>query len=99
MFTSLQAQLPADGVGWDHMGGWNHMNGWGWGGMVLGWVLIVALVLFAVWAFAGRGGDGSGQRQTPLDVLETRFAQGEITADEYRARRDVLLQPRPRRRK
>jgi putative membrane protein len=81
------------------MDGWGHMSSWGWGGMAVFWLLVVALVVAAVWVFASRGGEGLSQRQSPLDVLETRFARGEITADEYRERREVLLQSRSRKRK
>lgn len=91
MFTALRGLLIADAVGWDHM------NGWGWGGMVVGWSLMIGLVLLAIWAFAGRN-DGS-HGQTPLDVLETRFARGEITAEEYHERREVLVQSRSRKRR
>lgn len=33
-------------------------------------------------------------RETPLEILDRRFASGEITADEYQKARD-LLQARP----
>lgn len=91
MFAVVTGLLVADGVGWDHM------NGWGWGGMAVGWLLIIGLVLLAVRAFSGRS-DGA-HPPTPLEVLETRFARGEITADEYHDRRDVLIQSRSRKRK
>jgi putative membrane protein len=65
--------------------------------MAVGWLFIIGLVLLAVWAFAGRS-DGA-HPPTPLEVLETRFARGEITAEEYRDRRDVLIQSRSRKRR
>lgn len=32
----------------------------------------------------------AGARETPLEILDRRFASGEISADEYRQARDLL---------
>ena len=32
-----------------------------------------------------------GTTETPLEILERRFAQGEISIEEYRARREILV--------
>ena len=72
-------------------------NGMGWGGwlfMVLATVSFWALVAFAVVALFGapaatrRPIRAAGTRTQA--VLDQRFARGEIDADEYRARKDVL---------
>ncbi len=81
--------VVADGVGWDHM------NGWGWGGMAMGWLMMIGLVLLIVWI--ARASDGTAtttHHRSPLDVLAERFALGEITSDEYEYRREVLVQSR-----
>jgi putative membrane protein len=65
-----------------------------------GWwiVMVVVMVLFwgaiilgVVWLARG-GFDGwrGGRRQTPLEVLEQRFAEGAISIEDYHERRDVL---------
>lgn len=56
--------------------------------MVLFWA---AVILGIVWLARG-GFDGSrgGRRETPAEVLDRRFAEGEISADEYRERRQVI---------
>ena len=73
---------------------WGHMDG-GWAvvmmlGMVLFWVIVIALV---VWLARG-GAQGFGrqtvERVTPLEILDRRFAEGEITSEEYRERREAL---------
>jgi putative membrane protein len=67
----------------------DHMDGGGW--VMMGIVLLVIIVLvlglvyFMVRDSSQRGG-GSG----PLDVLNHRFARGEIDEEEYQKRRDVL---------
>jgi putative membrane protein len=55
-------------------------------GMALFWIAMVALI---VWA-AGGLRSSSGRQETPLDILERRFAEGAISADDYRRRRQAL---------
>ncbi len=75
---------------------WWHDGSVGWAGwvvMILVMVAIPALVVFGVGAyFRGIRDDGSPSL-TDLDatqILEGRFARGEIDSDEYRARRKAL---------
>lgn len=71
------------------------MLGWGWGMMLLVmlfWVAVIGLVAWAVYRFArGRGRTGgSPGRATPGEVLDQRYARGEIGLDEYRRMRGEL---------
>jgi putative membrane protein len=74
---------------------WDH-GGWGWAGMT---VMMVAMVLFWAAVILGiawlvRGGFArgrGGQGETPTEILDRRFAEGDITANEYRERREVVL--------
>ncbi len=77
------------------MMGWYH-GGTGWGGWVVMMVVMVgfwALVVLAVIALF-RGTRGSGEwtpdHPDPTQVLDERFARGEIDEDEYHARSAVL---------
>lgn len=76
--------------------GWNMGLGWGWGGWLLGglmmllfWGGVIALAFFAVRAFVrsdqGRVGAGSESRraETALEILQKRYARGEISRQEY----------------
>lgn len=92
------ALVWADGV---HQGAgeYGHMwqGGWGWmvGGplmMILVVAAVVALVVLAVRWLGGAGTGphrGSGEK-TPLDILEERFARGEIEREEFEQRRQTL---------
>ena len=56
-------------------------------GMLVFWG---AVVLGVVWLARG-GLSGSGERtQTPMEILERRFAEGAMSVDEYHERRAVL---------
>ena len=76
------------------MMGWYH-DGMGWGGglgMVLGMVAFWGLVVWAVVVlFRSSGSQGSrAADHDPLDILDDRFARGEIDEVEYHARAAVL---------
>jgi len=77
-------------------------SGWGVGnwllmgfGMLIFWALVVTLV---VWVVRSSGGPRTGLSRpgAPLDrpgareILDERYARGEISDEEYRTRRDVL---------
>ncbi len=65
------------------------MYGHGWG--MLLW-LVLLLVLFWVLArlLLGRDSNGRPRRKTARDILDERFASGEIDEEEYRKRLKVL---------
>lgn len=77
------------------MMGWYH-DGVGWAGwvvMVFGMVAFWGLVVWAVIAIfrsTQTSSTGDVARREPLDILDERFARGEIDESEYRARADVL---------
>ena len=69
---------------------WGHMDG-GWVVMVIGMALFWGLViLLFVWLVRGGLGRSHLHKPSPLDILDRRFAEGEITAEEYRERRSIL---------
>ncbi len=82
------------------MYGW-HNGGWGWGAwlamglmMVVFWGSIVALVIVLLRS-SGHHHDNPPQgvprpSDDALRILDERFARGEIDADEYTRRRDLL---------
>ncbi|HXV70012.1 MAG TPA: SHOCT domain-containing protein [Acidimicrobiia bacterium] len=64
---------------------------WGFGGFGFLWMVLfwVGVILLVVWAVR----EGSDRGQNPpsaLSILEERFARGEVDADEFSARRREL---------
>lgn len=78
------------------MGGFDGM-GWGWGGMGLGPLFVIGLVLVVILVFAyypRQSNDRDGPKvllRTPREILDERFAKGEIEREEYTSRRDALI--------
>jgi putative membrane protein len=70
----------------DHMSWW--VPGFGWVFMALFWVLVIlAIVALAKWLSSNRNG---GSTRRPLDILQERYARGEITREQYeQMRRDL----------
>ena len=69
------------------------------------WIVMPVMMLLCMGAMMlvmrGMGGGGSHgwsrprgrfiTKETPVETLERRFAEGEISIDEYRARREALV--------
>ena len=85
-------------MGWYNNGG---MSTGGWISMILMMTVFWGLVIFAgVMLFRGagsgrgdRGGasDGGATYRDPVDILNERFARGELENEDYAARKAVLL--------
>jgi putative membrane protein len=87
--TTVERDRPADQKEWVAM-----MMG-GWLFMVLLPILVLALV---IWALSASGrtlwarGDQTGKQRSALQLLEERFARGEIDRQEFEQRREILAQ-------
>lgn len=68
----------------DHMG-----RGWWWV-MGIGWLVFLALIAGVVILLMHHYRTTSTGSRSARDVLDERYARGEIDEDEYRQRRDVL---------
>jgi putative membrane protein len=79
-------------------GTWMHGE-WGWGWMVLMMAVMLlfwgAVIAGIVWLIRGAGSgpwprEPNAGKETPVEILDRRFAEGEISEEDYRARREVL---------
>lgn len=80
--------------------GYGHMSGWGSGmGMMFGpvlWIIVLGLVVAGVIFFvrqADKNGTESGKPDAVAE-LDLRLARGEIDADDYSARKKLLMEQR-----
>ncbi len=75
---------------WGYGNDWNMMGGWGGGAfnMIIWPLVLIALVLGVIWFVRSPSYLGAGRLQVPrrssgLDILEERYARGEINRDEF----------------
>ena len=75
---------------------WGHeMMGWGGGFfMIIFWVaIIVGIALLAKWLLAVSGKDaGSAAKESPIEILKRRYAEGEIGKEEFEEKKRDLEQ-------
>lgn len=75
----------------DYWIGGSWWMGLGWIFMILFWVLIILGVVALVRWLGMAGGDRrEAQRKAPLEILQERYARGEIERDEYEQKRRDL---------
>jgi putative membrane protein len=74
---------------------WHMGDGWGWW-MVMGWIWMVVfwgLIIWGVFALAsrlGRGESAAEREPSALEILERRYARGELSHEEFEEMRRRL---------
>ncbi len=75
---------------------WHYGGGFGWGlgmfGMVVFWIAIVVALVWVVRLVLDRGEPHQSSRpsESPLEILQRRYARGEIDRAEYEEKRRDL---------
>jgi len=79
---------------WGYMGnmGWGYGRGFiGMAHMLLWWILpILGIAVLARWLFAGYLGAGHSLSKRSVDILEERYARGEIKRNEFESKKREL---------
>jgi putative membrane protein len=98
-FPLLGGGMTAYGMMGPGMWGYGgRMGGWGWGaGMglwmlaaIIFWGAIIGSVVLLIRAVV-RGGFRADRRETPMEILDRRFAAGELNQEQYEQMRRALL--------
>lgn len=63
--------------------------GGGWM-MFFWWFIIIVLVVFVIWAVMNSG-QNNQPKDTPMEILKRRYANGEIDEEEFQKRKKELL--------
>ena len=77
-----------------HFGNWGSFGTWGWAAMILQVVLwlglIAGIILLVIWAvrrnsrsLASASSDAVSGRPSAKEILQARYARGEITREQY----------------
>ena len=69
---------------------WNTMGFFGWTMMILFWIAVLIVI---IWAIRSLSTKPTPTTQTPLELLEQRFAAGEIDREDFEERKQLLSKP------
>ena len=58
--------------------------------MMWWWILIPIVLVLAFFMFNARNRRGSTNKENPMDILDSRFAKGEISKEEYEEQKKML---------
>ncbi len=58
--------------------------------MMLWWILIPVVLVFGIFQYNGRNKQNTDKRENPMDILNNRFASGEISKEEYEEQKRTL---------
>jgi putative membrane protein len=80
---------------WFYNGWWSAAGPWMMLMMLVFWAaVIVGIVLLVKWLVEQPTASTGTRRQSPLDILNERYARGELTPDQYQQMRRDLEHPR-----
>jgi putative membrane protein len=92
--TILKLVLPAfyfygcDQYPMDRSGrGWSHMMGYGGYGGIFMWLILIliagVIIYLAVNRSKGTGSPEGSKKESPIEILKRRYANGEISREEF----------------
>jgi len=58
--------------------------------MMWWWILIPVILILAIFLFRGGSSRSSQRKENPMDILDNRFAKGEITREEYEEQKRTI---------
>ncbi|PHQ27942.1 SHOCT domain-containing protein [Leeuwenhoekiella nanhaiensis] len=58
--------------------------------MMWWWILIPIVLVLGVFLYNGRNKQNNVQRENPMDILDNRFAKGEISKEDYEEQKRTL---------
>jgi putative membrane protein len=58
--------------------------------MMWWWILIPVVLVLGLFLYNGRNRQNTLKRDNPMDILDNRFAKGEITKEEYEEQKRTL---------
>ncbi len=67
------------------------MHDWGWHNMMwIIWIAIIALMVWLILRITNTNEPTSPRKETPFEILKRKYANGEITAEEFDKRKKKL---------
>ncbi|MAP34270.1 MAG: hypothetical protein CME75_00420 [Halomonas sp.] len=58
--------------------------------MMYAWIIVLGVIVLGIFLYLGKNGSKMGKRETPLEILNRRFANGEITKEEFEEQKRII---------
>ena len=58
--------------------------------MMYWWVIVLVVLVLGISMYAGKNGNVLRRKQKPMDILDERFAKGEISKEEYEEQKRII---------
>ena len=58
--------------------------------MMYWWVIVLVVLVLGISMYAGKNGNVLKRKQNPMDILDERFAKGEISKEEYEEQKRTI---------
>jgi len=58
--------------------------------MMWSWILIPVVLVLGIFLYNGRNRQNTEKRENPMDILDNRYAKGEISKEEYEEQKRTL---------
>jgi len=54
------------------------------------WIIVLVIIALAVILYAGKNGNKPLKKESPSEILDRRFANGEISKEEYEEQKRII---------
>jgi putative membrane protein len=75
-----------------HYFGFNGIGTLGGFGMIIIWLIIIAIIVIVVRMFVGSNKSNADKSKNAMDILKERYAAGEISREEFEEKKHDLAQ-------
>tara|TARA_R110002049_G_scaffold116099_1_gene268412 strand:+ start:12462 stop:12653 length:192 start_codon:yes stop_codon:yes gene_type:complete len=58
--------------------------------MMYWWVIVLVVLVLGIWIYAGKNGNMLKRKQNATDILDERFAKGELSKEEYEEQKRII---------
>ncbi|WP_423856412.1 SHOCT domain-containing protein [Yeosuana marina] len=58
--------------------------------MMFTWIIVLGAIALGIILYAGKNGNKTLKKENPLDILKRRYANGEISKEEYEEKKQSI---------
>ena len=58
--------------------------------MMYTWIIVIGVIVLGIFLYASKNGNKILKRESPEEILDRRYANGEITKEEYQENKRII---------